>query len=60
MSESKIRFVITKKDEMTFKSCCTQLFRWVRNGIAIAEDSPSKIKGLADDIKTAWRESAKK
>ena len=50
----------TAEDELSFKSCCTELFRWVRAGIELAEESPSFVKSLADDLCQAWEDSAKK
>jgi len=46
-------------DEITFKSCATGFFRQVRKGIELAEELPDSVKGLADDVKKAWKESAK-
>ena len=46
-------------DEITFKSCTTKVFRWVRNGIELAEEMPAFVKGLADDVAQAWKDSAK-
>jgi hypothetical protein len=46
-------------DEVTFKSCCTEVFRWVRKGIDIAEQTPEFIKSCAE----TWQgleDSAKK
>ena len=46
-------------DSTTFKSCATGLFRWFRKSIALAEEVPDIVKGLADDVGQAWKDSAK-
>jgi len=46
-------------DEVTFKSCTTAVFRWVRKGVKRAEEAPALMKRLSDDIGQAWRDSAK-
>ena len=46
-------------DEVTFRSCTTAVFRWVRKGIELAEEMPVIVKGLADDVGQAWKDSAK-
>ena len=46
-------------DAVTFRSCTTAVFRWVRNGIELAEEMPVIVKGLADDVGQAWKDSAK-
>ncbi len=51
--------VVVNADETTFKSCTTEVFRWVRSGIALVEQTPDIIKGLADDVGQAWKDSAK-
>ena len=30
--------VVVNDDEVTFKSCCTEMFRWIRKGIDLAEE----------------------
>ena len=47
-------------DEVTFKSCCTELFRWVRKGVDIAEQTPEFLQSCAEDVARAWEDSAKK
>jgi hypothetical protein len=51
--------VTTPTDEVTFKSCCTEVFRWVRKSIEIAEKTPEFIKSCAEDVAEAWDDSAK-
>ena len=51
--------VIVSDDEVTFKSCCTEVFRWLRKGIEVAEQTPEFIKSCADDVANAWDDSAK-
>ena len=46
-------------DAVTFKSCTTAVFRWVRKGIELAEDAPALLKSLSDDVGQAWKDSAK-
>ena len=46
-------------DVVTFRSCTTAVFRWVRAGIELAEEMPDIVKGLADDVGQAWKDSAK-
>jgi hypothetical protein len=46
-------------DELSFKSCATEVFRWVRGGIALVEEMPEMSQGLADDVAKAWDDSAK-
>jgi len=46
-------------NEINFKSCTTEVFRWVRKGIELAEELPDTVKGLADDVGQAWKDSAK-
>jgi len=46
-------------DEITFRSCTTGFFRYVRKGIELAEELPDIVKGLADDVGQAWKDSAK-
>ena len=50
---------VNNDDSITFKSCTTEVFRWVRSGIAFVEQTPDIIKGLADDVGQAWKDSAK-
>jgi hypothetical protein len=47
-------------DEITFRSCCTEVFRWVRKSIDIAEQSPGFLQSCAEDVAAAWEDSAKK
>ena len=51
--------VPVNNDEISFKSCTTEVFRWVRAGIELVEEMPDIVKGLADDVEQAWRDSAK-
>jgi hypothetical protein len=51
--------VPVSNDAVTFKSCATGFFRQVRKGIELAEELPDSVKGLADDVKKAWKDSAK-
>ena len=46
-------------DEVTFRSCTTAVFRWVRKGIKLAEDAPALMKSVSDDVGQAWKDSAK-
>jgi hypothetical protein len=46
-------------DEITFKSCTTVVFRWVRKTIKLAEGTPILMKSLADEVAQAWKDSAK-
>ena len=46
-------------DAVTFRSCTTAVFRWVRKGIELAEDAPALMKSLSDDVGQAWKDSAK-
>lgn len=47
-------------DEFTFKSCCTELFRWVRASAEFIEQTPDYFTELARDVEQAWHDSAKK
>ena len=47
-------------DEITFKSCATEVFRWMRAGIELVEESPSFVKQVSDDLVQAWHDSAKR
>lgn len=49
-----------QSDELTFKSCATEVFRWVRSGIGLLEETPTMVVGLAADIEQAWKDSAKR
>ena len=51
--------VAVNADETTFRSCMTEMFRWVRKGVEIAEQTPEFIKSCADDVSKAWDDSAK-
>lgn len=46
-------------EELTFKSCCTSLFRLVRAGANTIEEIPNSLKNIADDVVDAWHDSAK-
>ena len=50
---------VSNDDGITFKSCATGFFRQVRKGIEFAEEMPDIVKGLADDVGQAWKDSAK-
>ena len=52
--------VLLEDDSISFKSCCTELFRWVRASAECVEEIPDVLKGLADDIEQAWQDSAKR
>ena len=52
--------VVVDADEVTFKSCCTEVFTWVRKGIDLAEQTPAFLQSCAEDIGKAWEDSAKK
>ena len=47
-------------DEVTFRSCCTEVFRWVRAGAEMIEALPAYVQELGDDIVKAWEDSGKK
>lgn len=49
-----------ESDELTFKACATEVFRWIRSGIDVLEETPAMVAGLASDIEQAWRDSAKR
>ena len=63
MSEHKLARksvpVAVSADETTFRSCMTEMFRWVRKGVEIAEQTPEFIKSCAEDVSQAWEDSAK-
>jgi len=63
MSEHKLARkpvpVVVADDETTFRSCMTEMFRWVRKGVEIAEQTPEFLKSCADDVGQAWEDSAK-
>lgn len=46
-------------DDLSFKGCCTSLFRVIRSGVTAIEEIPDSIRSVADDISAAWEESAK-
>ena len=46
-------------DSLSLKSVATEVFRWVRAGIDLAEESPSFALSIVDDLQQAWRDSAK-
>ena len=48
------------EDSLTLKSCATELFRWVRGGVELIEQSPAFIKSVSDDLAQAWHDSAKR
>ncbi len=48
------------EDDITFKSCATELFRWVRAGVDFIEAVPSRAPELAADVQQAWHDSAKR
>ena len=52
--------VAVNADEVTFKSCCTEVFAWVRKGIVLVEQSPGFLTSCAEDVAKAWEDSAKK
>ena len=52
--------VAVNADEVTFKSCCTEVFRWVRRSIDLVEQSPGFVQSCAEDVAAAWEESAEK
>ena len=59
MPQSKSTPVPVTTDEVTFRSCTTEVFRWVRKGIDLVEQTPGFIRSCADDVQKAWEDSAK-
>ena len=51
---------VATDDEITFKSCCTEVFAWVRKGIDLVEQSPGFLQSCAEDVAAAWEDSAEK
>ncbi len=49
-----------ENDELTFRGCATEVFRWIRSGIDVLEEAPAKVADLVSDIEQAWRDSAKR
>ena len=47
-------------DEVTFRSCTAEFFRWVRAGAEMIEELPAYVQELGEDIAKAWDDSAKK
>ena len=52
--------VSSDDDEISFKSCCTEVFRWLRSGAELIEEAPAYFAELARDLEQAWQDSAKK
>ena len=58
MSTSNRPVPLSSDDEITFKGCMTDVFRWVRAGAKAVEEIPEALQRLADDVQQAWHDSA--
>jgi hypothetical protein len=59
MSQQKHQPVPVDTDEITFRSCATELFRWVRKGAELIEEAPAYVQELGEDLARAWEDSGK-
>jgi hypothetical protein len=64
MSEHKLARqpvpVTVADDEVTFKSCATEVFRWARKVGELIEETPAYLQELGEDLAQAWEDSSKK
>jgi hypothetical protein len=50
----------TPGDELSLRSCATEVFRWVRSAVDLVEQTPAYVQSVAHDLEQAWRDSAKR
>ena len=60
MSDPTNPLIDAVDDELTLRSCATQLFKWVRAAGELIEQSPAFLQSVAHDLEQAWRDSAKR
>ena len=60
MNPSSRPVPLSTDDDLTLKSCLTELFRSVRAGADFVEHLPSHAIDLAADVQQAWHDSAKR
>ena len=47
-------------NDLTFRACATEVFRWIRSGVELIEETPAIAQSVLSDLEQAWRDSAKK
>ena len=60
MNPSSRPVPLSTDDDLTLRSCLTELFRWVRAGADFVEHLPAHAIDLAADVQQAWHDSAKR
>lgn len=60
MNPSSLPVRLSTDDDLTFRSCMTGLFRWVRACADFVEHLPSHAIDLAAHVHQAWHDSAKR
>ncbi len=58
MSDLKSLPPVTDED-LSLRSCATEVFRWVRAAGSAIEQAPALIQSVVRDLEQAWRDSAK-